>query len=452
MIQGPGDRRQVHIETFGCQMNEYDSEVVRALLTREGYVMTEDRECADVILMNTCAIRENAHTKVYKHLSDLKALKKSRPLVVGVLGCMAQNLKEELTKHEPLVDLLAGPDSYRQLPALISNSLHAQEQGRSLKALAVDLSEYETYDDIIPARIPGVNAWIAVMRGCDNFCSFCVVPYTRGRERSREPQGILDEAARIAGEGFKQITLLGQNVNSYRSGEWDFARLMVAVADVPGIERVRFTSPHPKDFPAPLLEAVAGHPKICKHIHLPAQSGNDRILGMMNRTYTRGEYLALVERIRSMNSRIVLTTDIIAGFCSETDGEFADTYRLLEEVKYHSAFIFLYSERMNTIAARKFTDDVSPETKSRRVTALVELQRRISIQRNREYLGQTLPVLVEGDAKKSTFQAMGKSDGNVTVIWNKTDLACRPGDLVACSMYDASASTLYARAVDRSEP
>jgi tRNA-2-methylthio-N6-dimethylallyladenosine synthase len=452
MIQGPGDRRQVHIETFGCQMNEYDSEVVRALLTREGYVMTEDRECADVILMNTCAIRENAHTKVYKHLSDLKALKKSRPLVVGVLGCMAQNLKEELTKHEPLVDLLAGPDSYRQLPALISNSLHAQEQGRSLKALAVDLSEYETYDDIIPARIPGVNAWIAVMRGCDNFCSFCVVPYTRGRERSREPQGILDEAARIADEGFKQITLLGQNVNSYRSGEWDFARLMVAVADVPGIERVRFTSPHPKDFPAPLLEAVAGHPKICKHIHLPAQSGNDRILGMMNRTYTRGEYLALVERIRSMNSRIVLTTDIIAGFCSETDGEFADTYRLLEEVKYHSAFIFLYSERMNTIAARKFTDDVSPETKSRRVTALVELQRRISIQRNREYLGQTLPVLVEGDAKKSTFQAMGKSDGNVTVIWNKTDLACRPGDLVACSMYDASASTLYARAVDRSEP
>ena len=450
MSLGPGDRRQVHIETFGCQMNEYDSEVVRALLTREGYVMTEDRECADVILMNTCAIRENAHTKVYTHLSDLKALKKSRPLVVGVLGCMAQNLKDELTKHEPLVDLLAGPDSYRQLPVLISNAVHAQEQGRYLKALAVDLSEYETYDDIVPARIPGVNAWIAVMRGCDNFCSFCVVPYTRGRERSREPQGILDEAARIAGEGFKQITLLGQNVNSYRSGEWDFARLMVAVADVPGIERVRFTSPHPKDFPAPLLEAVAGHPKICKHIHLPAQSGNDRILGMMNRTYTRGEYLALVERIRSMNSRIVLTTDIIAGFCSETDGEFADTYHLLEEVKYHSAFIFLYSERTNTIAARKFTDDVSPEVKSRRVTALVELQRRISTQRNREYLGQTLPVLVEGDAKKSTLQSMGKSDGNVTVIWNKTDLACCPGDLVACSIYDASASTLYASAVGRS--
>lgn len=327
--------------------------------------------------------------------------------------------------------------------------VHAQEQDEHSKALAVDLSEYETYDDIVPARIPGVNAWIAVMRGCDNFCSFCVVPYTRGRERSRDPQGILEEAARIAGEGFKQITLLGQNVNSYRSRDWDFARLLTAVADIPGIERVRFTSPHPKDFPPPLLEAVVCHPKICKHIHLPAQSGNDRILGMMNRTYSRREYLALVERIRSMNSRMVLTTDIIAGFCSETDEEFADTYRLLEEVRYHSAFIFVYSERTNTIAARKFPDDVPREVKSRRVTTLVELQRRISTERNREYLGETLPVLVEGDAKKSSLQAMGKSDGNVTVIWNKADLACRPGDLVACSIADASASTLYAGAVAR---
>ena len=438
---------QVHIETFGCQMNEYDSELVRALLSHEGYVMTEDRERADVILMNTCAIRENAHTKVYTHLSDLKALKKSRPLVVGVLGCMAQNLKEELTKQEPLVDLLAGPDSYRRLPGLIRDAVAAQERGGQVKALAVDLSEYETYDDILPARVPGVNAWIAVMRGCDNFCSFCVVPYTRGRERSRDPQSIVDEAARIADEGFKQITLLGQNVNSYRADEWDFARLLVAVADTPGIERVRFTSPHPKDFPAPLLEAVAHHPKICKHIHLPAQSGNDRILGMMNRTYTRGEYVTLVEQIRSMNSRIVLTTDIIAGFCSETDDEFADTYRLLEEVRYHSAFVFLYSERKNTIAARKFADDVHPEVKSRRVTALVDLQRRISTERNREYLGETLRILVEGDAKKSSLQAMGKSDGNITVIWNKSDLPCRPGELVTCSVYDVSASTLYAKAV-----
>jgi tRNA-2-methylthio-N6-dimethylallyladenosine synthase len=438
--------RHVHIETFGCQMNEYDSELVRTLLTREGFVITEDRECADIILMNTCAIRENAHTKVYTHLSDLKALKKSRPLVVGVLGCMAQNLKQDLTRQEPLVDLLAGPDAYRQLPMLIRNAVQAQEQGGHAKAVAVDLSEFETYDDIIPERIPGVNAWIAIMRGCDNFCSFCVVPYTRGRERSRDPQGVLDEAARVAGEGFRQITLLGQNVNSYRSGDWDFARLLAAVADTPGIERVRFTSPHPKDFPSPLLKAVASHPKICKHIHLPAQSGNDRILDMMNRTYTRREYLALIDRMRSMNPRIALTTDIIAGFCSETEAEFEDTYRLLEEVRYQSAFIFVYSERTNTIAARKYADDIPQEVKSRRVTALVELQRRISAERNREFLGKTVPVLVEGDARKSPLQAMGKSDENITVIWEKTDLQCRPGQMVACSIYDASASTLYARA------
>jgi tRNA-2-methylthio-N6-dimethylallyladenosine synthase len=438
---------QVHIETFGCQMNEYDSELVRTLLKREGYLFTEDRECADIILMNTCAIRENAHTKVYTHLSDLKALKKTRPLVVGVLGCMAQNLKEDLTNKEPLVDILAGPDSYRQLPMLISNAMRAQQEGEKSKGLAVDLSEYETYDDIVPERVPGVNAWIAVMRGCDNFCSFCVVPYTRGRERSRDPEGIIEEAGQIAAQGFKQITLLGQNVNSYRSGEWDFARLITAVANVPGIERVRFTSPHPKDFPTSLLEAVAFHPRICKHIHLPSQSGNDRILDMMNRTYTRREYLLLVDRIRSMNPDIVLTTDIIAGFCSETDAEFSDTYRLIEEVRYHSAFIFLYSERTNTIAARKFPDDVPTQVKSQRVTALVELQRRISTERNREYVGATLSVLVEGDAKKSPLQAMGKTDGNITVVWNKLALPSQPGQLVTREIYDASASTLYARAL-----
>lgn len=435
---------RVHLETFGCQMNEYDSEIVRTLLKREGYVFTDDRERADVILMNTCAIRENAHTKVFTHLSDLKAIKKTRRLVVGVLGCMAQNLKEELTRKEPLVDVLAGPDAYRQLPMLIDNAIRSQEEGRSAKELAVDLSEYETYQDVAPERNNGVNAWIAVMRGCDNFCSFCVVPYTRGRERSRDPQGVLEETRNIAAQGFKQVTLLGQNVNSYQSGEWDFARLITAVADVPRIERVRFTSPHPKDFPPALLEAVAFHPKICKHIHLPVQSGNDRILDMMNRTYTRREYLQLVEKIRSMAPHIVLTTDIIAGFCSETDKDFEDTYRLLEEVRYHSAFIFLYSERTNTIAARKFPDDVPQDVKSQRVTALAELQRRISTERNREFLGTTLPVLVEGDAKKSSSQGMGKSDGNITVIWDKNGRQTLPGTIISASIYDASASTLYA--------
>ncbi|MDF0644344.1 MAG: tRNA (N6-isopentenyl adenosine(37)-C2)-methylthiotransferase MiaB [Nitrospira sp.] len=434
---------QVHLETFGCQMNEYDSELVRSLLARDGFVFTDDRERADVILMNTCAIRENAHNKVYTHLSDLRALKRQRPLVVGVLGCMAQNLKEELTEKEPLVDVLAGPDSYRHLSGLIAKAMELQEQGELRRQMAVDLSEYETYDDVAPDRRDGVNAWIAVMRGCDNFCSFCVVPYTRGRERSREPDGIVAEARMAAAGGFKQITLLGQNVNSYRYGDWDFARLLVAVADVPGIERVRFTSPHPKDFPTALLEAVVSHPKICKHVHLPVQSGNDRILRLMNRTYSRGAYLSLVDQIRSSCPDIVLTTDVIAGFCSESDEEFSDTYRLLEEVRYHSAFIFKYSERRNTIAARKWSDEVSESVKSERVTALVDLQRRISQERNRVYLGTTLSVLVEGDAKRSPSQGMGKTDGNITVVWSKESVHAGPGQMIQLSVYDCSASTLY---------
>ena len=290
----------VHIETFGCQMNEADSELVRSLLKREGFRFTEDREVADVLLVNTCAIRENAHKKVYAHLHELKGLKKKRPLVVGVLGCMAQNLKTELAQKEPLVDVLAGPDAYRQLPMLISSALHSQEEGISKQGFALDLSEYETYEGVLPDRHSGVNAWITVMRGCDNFCSFCVVPYTRGRERSRDPQGILQEARDAAAQGFKQITLLGQNVNSYRVEEWDFARLISAVADTPGIERVRFTSPHPKDFPEALIKAVADHPKVCKHIHLPLQAGSDRILNLMGRTYSASEYLALADKIRSM--------------------------------------------------------------------------------------------------------------------------------------------------------
>jgi tRNA-2-methylthio-N6-dimethylallyladenosine synthase len=434
----------VHLETFGCQMNEYDSELVRSLMKQDGFVFTDERECADVILMNTCAIRENAHNKVYKHLSELKKLKLQRPLVVGVLGCMAQNLKEELTDIQPLVDVLAGPDAYRQLPMLIRNAMLSQEEGLDQKELAVDLSEYETYHDVIPDRTDGVNAWIAVMRGCDNFCSFCVVSYTRGRERSRDPEGIVQEAHRIAEQGFKQITLLGQNVNSYRFGDWDFARLITAVANVPGIQRVRFTSPHPKDFPLSLLEAVVSHPHICKQIHLPLQSGSDRILALMNRTYTNKEYRALVGRIRLLRSDIVLSTDIICGFSGESDAEFAETYRLVEETRFHSAFIFKYSERKHTIAARKFLDDVSEPVKTERVTRLFDLQRNIAYERNREYLKTIVPVLVEGEAKRSAAQGMGKSDGNITVIWDKRAISAQPGDMVSLAVYDASSTTLYA--------
>jgi len=425
----------VHLETFGCQMNEYDSELVRSLMKQDGFVFTEERERADVILMNTCAIRENAHNKVYKHLSELKKLKRQRPLVVGVLGCMAQNLKEELADVQPLVDVIVGPDAYRQLPHLIRDAILAQEEGLEKKGLAVDLSEYETYHDVIPDRNDGVNAWIAIMRGCDNFCSFCVVPYTRGRERSRDPEGIVEEARRIVEQ---------QNVNSYRSGDWDFARLITTVADVPGIKRVRFTSPHPKDFPLSLLEAVVSHPNICKQIHLPLQSGSDRMLGLMNRTYTNKEYRTLVDRIRNLRSDIVLSTDIICGFCGERDEDFAETYRLVEESRFHSAFIFKYSERKNTIAERKFSDDVSEPVKTERVTRLFDLQRNISHERNREYIDTAVPVLVEGDAKRSSGQGMGKTDGNITVVWDKRVIASQPGDMISLTIHDASSTTLYA--------
>ena len=429
----------VFIETFGCQMNAYDTELVRSILKDKGYRFTDSADTADVVLLNTCAIRENAHNKVYGHLGALKSLKKDKGLVIGVLGCMAQNLKRDLLESDSLIDVLAGPDSYRALPELLEKAA----AGR--KGMAVDLSEYETYADITPDRIEGVTAWIAVMRGCDNFCTFCVVPYTRGRERSRDFDGVVREAEALAASGCKQVTLLGQNVNSYRDGTQDFADLLLAVADVRGIERVRFTSPHPKDFPEKLLEAVTSHPKICKHIHLPLQVGNDRILQLMDRTYTRAEYLALVDQIRARCPEIVLTTDIIAGFCSEADAEFADTEDLMRQVEYHSAYIFKYSERKNTIAARKYADDVPDAVKAARVTKLIEFQRTVSLKKNREMIGKTVGVLVEGEGKRSSDQWMGRTDGNVVTVFPKTDAGLKPGSLAPVHITDATITTLYAK-------
>lgn len=428
---------QVYMETFGCQMNEYDTEIVRSLLKARGFQFTPHDEEADVILFNTCAIRENAHNRVYGHLARYTNRKKERGLVIGVLGCMAQNLKQELMATRSFIDVLVGPDGYRRLPDLLMDALEHHKRG-----LAVDLSEYETYTRIVPDRPVGVNGWIAVMRGCDNFCSFCVVPYTRGRERSREPEGIIQEAHRLVSQGVRQITLLGQNVNSYRSGEWDFARLLVAVAEVPGIRRVRFMSPHPKDFPPALFDAVAEHPAICKTIHLPLQSANDRILERMGRCYTRREYLKLVEAIRKKGP-IVLTTDLICGFCGETDEEFQDTYRLVQEVGYQAAFVFKYSERKHTIAARKYADDVPEQVKGYRTNQIVELQKEISLSKNQELIGTRVEVMLEGDSKKSEHQWMGHSDHNVTVVWPKDDVTRRPGDLVPVLVLDASPSTLY---------
>jgi tRNA-2-methylthio-N6-dimethylallyladenosine synthase len=425
------------METFGCQMNEYDTELVRSIMKARGFQFTPVDEEADVILFNTCAIRENAHNRLYGHLARYKGRKKERGLVIGVLGCMAQNLKQELLDTRSWIDVLVGPDAYRRLPDLLTDALEQQRRG-----LAVDLSEYETYAQIVPDRVGGVNGWIAVMRGCDNFCSFCVVPYTRGRERSRDPEGILEEAQRLASQGVRQITLLGQNVNSYRSGAWDFARLLVAVADVPRIQRVRFTSPHPKDFPPGLLEAVSQHPIICNQIHLPLQSGNDRILERMGRGYTRREYLKLVEAIRNKGP-LVLTTDLICGFCGETDEEFQDTYYLMKEMEYQAAFVFKYSERKHTIAARKYPDDIPERVKGYRTNQLIELQKEISLQKNQTLIGTEVDVMIEGDAKKSNQQWMGHTEANVTVVWPKDDLVRSPGDFASVFIQDATPSTLY---------
>ncbi len=427
----------VYMQTFGCQMNEYDTELVRSLLKDRGFVFTPFHEQADVLLMNTCAIRENAHNRVYGHLAEWKAMKQARHVVIGVLGCMAQNLKKELMASQPVIDVLAGPDSYRQLPDLLTKALKRHEP-----SMAVELSEYETYESILPERAPGVNAWIAIMRGCDNFCSFCVVPYTRGRERSRPARGILEEARTLAAQGYKQVTLLGQNVNSYRSDDATFARLLSDVADIPGIERVRFTSPHPKDFPPALIEVVAHHPNVCRHVHLPLQSGSDRILDLMGRSYTRADYRKLASEIRKQGD-VALSTDIIAGFCTETHEEFLDTCELVQDIGFQTAYVFKYSERKNTIARRKFPDDVSGAVKSERVTRLVELQRTISARKNQQLIGTEVEVLVEGNAKKSAQQWMGHTERNVTVVWEKVAAPLTPGDLVAIKVEDASASTLF---------
>ena len=370
--------RTVYLETFGCQMNEYDSDIVRTILKQHDFEFTNTLDDADIVLMNTCAIRESAHERIHGRLAGLQRLKHERGLVVGLLGCMAQNLKDDMMKADSVVDVLVGPDGYRKLPDLLTKALEQHRPGMEIR-----LSEDETYADIIPEQTDGVTAWVSIMRGCDNFCTFCVVPYTRGRERSQDPESIIVEVQQLADNGIKQVTLLGQNVNSYGVNGTDFADLIVRVADVSGIERVRFTSPHPKDFPEKLIDAIVDHPRICKHVHLPLQSGNDRMLELMNRTYTQREFIDLADRMRRRCPQLTLTTDVIVGFCSETEEDFADTYRVMEEVEFNAAFTFIYSERKNTIAARRYTDDVPHAVKVDRVSRLVELQNRTSRKLNR---------------------------------------------------------------------
>jgi len=434
--------KKVFIETYGCQMNVYDTEIIKTILSEDGYVFTNDPQEADALFLNTCSVRENAHKKVHQRINVLKQLKrKNKNLIMGVVGCMAQNLRDELLEDKVGVDIVAGPDSYRKLPELIS---HVQKSGE--KDFALTLSEYETYSDIFPTHEKGINAWVAVMRGCDNFCTFCVVPYTRGRERSRDPQNVRGEVEKLAKQGFKQITLLGQNVNSYQYESSDFAELIETVSTVEGIERIRFTSPHPKDFPERLLSVIADNPKVCKQIHLPLQAGNNRILDLMNRTYTKEDFLALVDKIRSLIPDIVLTTDIIVGFSSETEEEYGDTLDVIEKVEFDSAFMFKYSERKNTIASRKYPDDVSEEDKTSRITRLVDLQRSISNKKNKEHLGQVFDVLVEGKAKKYN-QLLGRNDGNKIIVFDDNG-SIKIGNTVKVKINEVTTNTLIGNVIN----
>jgi tRNA-2-methylthio-N6-dimethylallyladenosine synthase len=428
-------RLRVFIETYGCQMNEYDSELVRAILLKDNFVEVSSPDEAEVVLINTCAVREHAHNRVYGRLQQLEHLYKDKELTIGVLGCMAQNLKLELLENDLHVDLVAGPDSYRNLPQLIRETRNDGKQ-----ALSIDLSEFETYDDIYPARKDGVNAWIAVMRGCDNFCTFCVVPYTRGRERSRPLESIVDEAVKLVSEGYSQVTLLGQNVNSYRNDGRSFADLMRAVADVPDIKRVRFISPHPKDFPDDLLDVIKTHPHVCKHIHLPLQAGSDRILKMMNRRHTAEEYLRLVDHIREIIPEISLTTDIILGYPTETREEFEETARIMEQVQFDSAFIFNYSERKGTVAARRWPDDVSSEEKKYRITLLNDIQNKISRVQNQRHIGKVYEVLVEGPSRRNSSEWCGRNDFEQNVIFPHNDE--KLGEYISVKINSATAVTL----------
>jgi len=432
---------RVYIETYGCQMNEYDSELLRSILTETGHELAAAPEAAQAVLLNSCAIRENAHEKIFHRLDDLKGLRRrGQPgLIVGVLGCMAQNLKEKLFAH-PSVNLVVGPDNYRAIPQLLARAAAGQTH-----QIDADLSEYELYENVAPARISGVNAWVAVMRGCDNFCTFCVVPYTRGRERSRSPEAVLSEVRALAALGHVQVTLLGQNVNSYRSGAYEFAELIREVADVPGIRRVRFTSPHPKDFPRNLLQAIASHPHICKQIHLPLQAGSDRILEKMNRTYSLSDYFSLLGEIRQLIPQVSVTTDLIVGFPTESEEDFLQTFRAVEKARFDAAYIFKYSERAGTIAQRKWEDDVPVETKTDRIVRLFERQRALSLERNRARVGCVLEVLVEEPAGRRAGYWRGKSEANTTVIFASQDASA--GSWARVQVCEASSSTLYGRVV-----
>ena len=448
--------KKLYLESYGCQMNFSDSEIVASILTKNGYQTTNELNEADVVLLNTCAIRDKAEQTVRNRLKHIQSNKKNNPnLVVGVLGCMAERLKSQLLEEEKLVDLIAGPDAYRTLPDLISDI----DDGR--KAVNVLLSREETYADIAPVRLDqnGISAFISIMRGCDNMCSFCVVPFTRGRERSRDPKTIIEEAKTLLDQGYKEVTLLGQNVDSYRwnitkKGEIinkdeepvSFARLMEMVALVSPDLRIRFSTSHPKDLTEDVAKVMAKYENICNYIHLPVQSGNSEILDKMNRGYTRDWYLNRMKMIRSIVPDVGMSTDVIAGFCDETDEQHQETLSLMEIVKYDFAYMFKYSERPKTLAERKFEDNVPEEVKKRRLQEIIDLQMKHSLESNQKDLGKTFKVLVEGVSKKSPDQLFGRNSQNKVTVFPKEKY--KKGEYVNVKVLNCTAATLIGKAIN----
>ncbi len=436
--------KSFYIETYGCQMNFADSEIVNAILIERGMKPVRDAEHADIVLVNTCSIRENAETKVWNRLKEFRKLKtRNKLLTVGILGCMAERIKDQIIEEEQLVDIVVGPDSYRDIPRLIEEV----EDGR--KAVNVLLSLEETYADIAPVRTTGngVSAFVSIMRGCDNMCSFCVVPFTRGRERSRPLESILNEICQLYDQGYKEITLLGQNVNSYKDGNNTFSTLMDKSSLLYTEIRFRFSSPHPKDFPDELLYLIAERHNLCNYIHIPAQAGSDSMLERMRRPYTRDQYLQLIEKMMGIIPNLSLSTDIIAGFCGETEEEHQQTLSLMREVEYDLAYMFAYSERERTLAYRKFEDDISEEIKKRRLSEIISQQMSIQNRRNQNEIGQRHLVLVEGTSKRSTQQMSGRTDTNKIAVFDRKNF--EKGDYIEVEITQATSATLIAKPISK---
>jgi tRNA-2-methylthio-N6-dimethylallyladenosine synthase len=440
------EKKKIYIETYGCQMNFSDSEIVVSILSDSNYEPTSDPDSADVIFLNTCSIRENAEQRIRRRLQALRPMKKKRPgVVIGLLGCMAERLKEELLDQERVLDLVAGPDAYRDLPSLL------EDVGTGRKGINTLLSSEETYADITPVRYDtnGVSAFISIMRGCQNFCSYCVVPNVRGSERSRDPDSIIREARELVSGGFREVTLLGQNVNSYSFGPVNekifFPELLERVSAVSPLLRIRFATSHPKDLSDELLQAMARHPNICRSVHLPVQSGSNAVLERMNRGYTRESYLDRVGAIRRTLPGCTITTDIIAGFCDETEADHRDTLSLMEEVHFDGAFMFRYSERPDTLAAERYTDSIPEETKKRRLKEIIALQQKLSWQSNRIDLGKTFEVLVEGPSKRSAGDYSGRNSQNKVVVFPRED--ANPGEYVRVAVRKCTSATLIGETV-----